>query len=78
MIVPGQDADIIAISNDTGMIPDFNPAANLIYSCNASHVTMTMVRGRILYKDGEYMTIDKEMVRDEFIRRARRFRSFAL
>lgn len=78
MIAPGQEADIIAISNDTGMVPDFNPAANLIYSCNASHVTMTMVRGKILYRDGEYMTIDKEMVRDEFIRRARRFRSFAL
>ena len=78
MIIPGQDADIIAISNDTGMVPDFNPAANLIYSCNASHVTMTMVRGKILYRNGEYMTIDKEKVREEFIRRARRFSAFAL
>ena len=32
----------------------------LVYSAQASDVVMTMVDGKILYENGEYLTIDRE------------------
>jgi 5-methylthioadenosine/S-adenosylhomocysteine deaminase len=37
-------------------------ATNLVYSTDVSNVVMTMVDGKVLYKDGDYVTIDKERV----------------
>ena len=35
-------------------------ANNLVYSASGSDVLLTMADGKILYKDGEYQTIDLE------------------
>ena len=48
------------------MKPNLNPIALLVYSAQASDVTMTMVDGRILYEGGEYLTLDKERIIREF------------
>ena len=37
-------------------------AALLVYAAQASDVVMTMVDGRILYENGEYLTLDRERV----------------
>lgn len=73
MLRPGLDADIIAVSAETpSMIPCLSPAANLVYSASGAMVRMTMVRGKILYENGEFTTIDMAQLRqkvDEIVKR---------
>lgn len=58
---PGLDADIIAVSETfPSMQPSLSPCANLVYSASGAMVRMTMVRGRILYEDGKFTTIDMD------------------
>lgn len=57
----GMKADIVAIDMDRPhLYPAFEPMPMLVYSAQASDVVMTMVDGRILYENGEYLTIDRE------------------
>ncbi len=42
------------------MYPDFDVFNNLVYSANKSNVVLTMVDGEVLYKNGEFTTIDVE------------------
>ncbi|NLV61457.1 MAG: amidohydrolase family protein, partial [Spirochaetales bacterium] len=63
----GKKADIVAVNLDAPhMKPNLDPLALLVYSAQASDVTMTMVDGRILYEGGEYLTLDKERIIREF------------
>ncbi|MCL2367373.1 MAG: amidohydrolase [Oscillospiraceae bacterium] len=62
----GYKADIAAIDLDRPhLIPMHDIPAALTYSAQASDVTMTMVDGKILYENGEYLTIDAERVRHD-------------
>jgi len=62
-IALGNRADITAISLDAPhLLPNLDPIATLCYSAQGSDVCMTMVDGRILYENGEFLTIDKERV----------------
>lgn len=66
MLRPGLDADIAAISKTVpSMIPCLSPASNLVYSASGAMVYMTMVRGRILYENGEFTTIDMDRLQQE-------------
>ena len=59
----GSRADIIALDFDKPhLIPAFDPLAMLCYSAQGSDVCMTMVDGRILYENGEFLTMDKERI----------------
>ncbi len=59
----GKDADIIAIDLDKPhLVPDWDTIALVIYSAHASDVVMTMVDGKILYENGEYLTLDRESI----------------
>ncbi|MGM9632523.1 MAG: amidohydrolase [Eubacteriales bacterium] len=63
----GNRADLVMI--DLGAInnkPCFDTYATLSYSANSSNVLMTMVDGEILYRNGEFTTIDIEKVRYDF------------
>jgi 5-methylthioadenosine/S-adenosylhomocysteine deaminase len=42
--------------------PMYDYGTSLFTNANASDVALTMVDGRILYKDGEFTTIDIEKV----------------
>ncbi|MCH5342650.1 MAG: amidohydrolase [Acetatifactor sp.] len=54
-LVKGKVADIIMIDlHQPNMQPIHNIPKNLVYSGSKSNVRMTMVGGKILYKDGEY------------------------
>ncbi len=65
-IVPGLDADLILLDFDRPhLVPCHNVASNLVYSARGGDVVLTMVRGRILYRDGEFRTIDLGKVRRE-------------
>ncbi len=54
-IAQGKLADLILVSlHRPNMQPVHNIAKNLVYAGNPSNVRMTMIAGRVLYKDGEY------------------------
>ena len=38
---------------------------NLVYAAQSSDVTMNMARGRVIYQNGEFLTIDLERVKKE-------------
>ncbi|MBO4563132.1 MAG: amidohydrolase [Clostridia bacterium] len=60
-IALGLDADIIMLdTNAPHLRPSYDPIATAVYSAHGSDVCMTMVRGRILYRDGEWLTLDIE------------------
>ena len=62
----GKKADLIAFQLDRPhMMPDFNALALLTYSAQGGDVCLTMVDGKILYENGEYLTLDAEKIRFE-------------
>ena len=60
----GKKADIIAIDfrDKPHMYPAFEPMAMLVYAAQASDVCMTMVDGKILYENGQFLTLDRAQV----------------
>lgn len=64
-LIAGMDADLIAIDKDfPSMQPMLSAPANLAYSASGAMVRMTMVRGKILYENGEFTTIDIERLKN--------------
>jgi 5-methylthioadenosine/S-adenosylhomocysteine deaminase len=67
MLAPGMDADLIMLDfTQPHLIPCHNPISNLCYAASGHDVRMTMVRGKVLYEDGNYPTIDLQGVLQEF------------
>lgn len=59
----GFKADLIVLDlMQPNMHPVHNLATNLIYSASGSDILLTMVDGKVLYRNGEYLTIDIEKV----------------
>lgn len=59
----GKKADIVAIDTSSPHChPILNPLALLTYSIGEEDVYMTMVDGKILYENGEFLTLDKERI----------------
>jgi 5-methylthioadenosine/S-adenosylhomocysteine deaminase len=66
VIAEGKDADLIVLDIDVPwMWPVTDMVRNLVYSAQGADVVLTMVDGRVLYRDGEYTTIDVERARFE-------------
>lgn len=65
-IAVGNKADLIVLDIDTPwMKPVDDLVGALIYSAQGSDVVLTMVDGEVLYKNGEYLTIDVERALSE-------------
>lgn len=63
----GKKADLIALDLDKPhLVPDFDSVSLVTYSAQASDVCMTMVDGKILYENGEYLTMDKDKIFYDF------------
>ena len=61
----GKLADIILIDMRTlGLTPAVNPVSNLVYSGNGLNVDTVMVNGKILMKDKQLLTLDRDKVID--------------
>ena len=62
----GYKADLCVIDTD---MPQFTPmtdaACNVVYAAQGADVRLTMVDGEVLYRDGEFKTIDIEKVKAE-------------
>ena len=66
MLKTGMDADIALIDfSAPHLLPCHNVLNALVYSVKGGDVALTMVRGQILYQNGQFPTIDlNEVVRD--------------
>ena len=65
-IAIGMDADVILLDfNQPHLIPCHNILSNLVYAASGSDVVLTMVRGKILYANGKFATIDLSAVLKE-------------
>jgi len=61
----GKQADIIIIDgNSPNMVPQYNVYSATVYSAGGGNVRATIVAGAPLYLDGQYLTLDPEMILD--------------
>ncbi len=59
----GNRADLVVIDyNSINLQPETDLATALIYAALPSNVKMTMVDGKVLYRDGVFLTIDSEKI----------------
>ena len=66
MIEVGMDADIVLVDfSAPHLMPCHNVLNGLVYSAKGGDVAMTMVRGKILYQNGHFPTIDLQKVVEE-------------
>lgn len=63
MLAPGKKADLIAIDLDRPhLYPNLDTPGLIAYAVQGSDVVMTMVDGRIIYENGEFLTLDRERI----------------
>lgn len=63
---PGYRADLVVRDIDKPwMYPRLNMASNMVYASQGADVVLTMVDGTVLYRDGEWTTIDVEKAQAE-------------
>ena len=66
VIAPGKTADLILVDfTAPNLFPCHDIAENLVYSAAPSNVTMNMARGKIIYENGQFLTLDLEKIRAE-------------
>ena len=66
MLQVGMDADIVLVDfSASHLMPCHNVLNGLVWSAKGGDVAMTMVRGRILYQNGRFPTIDLKEVVEE-------------
>ena len=66
MLAPGMDADIALVDfSAPHLMPCHNVLNGLCWSAKGGDVAMTMVRGQILYQNGQFPTIDLKEVVEE-------------
>jgi len=66
VIAPGYTADLILVDFDApNLIPCHDEAESLVYSAHGANVWMNMARGKVIYKKGQFVTIDLERVKRE-------------
>ena len=65
-IEKGYEADLILLDSEAlNLIPCHDAANNLAYAAHGSNVVMNMARGKVIYKNGTFLTIDIERVKKE-------------
>ena len=66
LIREGFKADLIVVdASAPNMQPTHDMLNNLIYSADGKDVLLTMADGKVLYRDGMYMTLDIERTKAE-------------
>ena len=59
VLAEGKKADLIMIDlHQPNMQPLNNIAKNIVYSGSKTNVKLTMIDGKILYRDGKYLCCD--------------------
>lgn len=69
IVKEGFKADLIVVDADTpNMSPVHDILNGLVYSADGKDVCLTMADGRVLYRDGDYKTLDIEKTKAEAFR----------
>ncbi len=75
LLRPGYLADLILVDLHTPhMTPEIDLESNLIYAAQGSDVRLTMVDGKVLYRDGVFTTLDREALLTEAAEGAKEMR----
>ncbi len=70
-IEAGRTADLILVDFDApNLIPCHDEAEDLAFSAHGSNVVMNMARGRVIYQNGVFLTLDLEKIKAEVKRYA--------
>ncbi len=73
VLAAGRAADVVLFDFDQPhLYPRHNLVANLVHSARGSDVSHVFVDGRLLYDEGEYLTLDVDRIMAEAERHARR------
>lgn len=65
-IAPGYTADLILVDfSHPALTPCHSVRDNLVYSAHGSDVVMNMARGKIIYQNGTFLTLDLEKIQAE-------------
>ena len=65
-IEAGAVADLILVDFDApNLIPCHDEAENLVFAAYGSNVVMNMARGKVIYRNGDFLTLDLEKIRAE-------------
>ena len=66
VIAEGYTADLILVDfSHLNLTPCHSVLSNLAYAAHGSDMRMNMARGRVIYKDGDFLTIDIQRVKRE-------------
>ena len=66
VVAPGKIADLILLDfTHPNLFPCHDVMENLVYSAAPSNVVMNMARGKIIYENGQFLTLDLEKIRAE-------------
>ena len=66
VIAPGKIADLILLDfTRPSLYPCHDVRENLVFSARGSDVVMNMARGKIIYENGTFLTLDLEKIRAE-------------
>ena len=64
-IAVGNKADLVILSTDgPNMTPSHHQLVNLVYAATGSEVLLTMVDGKVLYREGKWPTLDIDHILD--------------
>lgn len=70
-IVPGYRADLILVDFEAAnLVPCHDIAENLVFAAHGANVVMNMARGKVIYKDGAFLTLDLDAIKSEVRRYA--------
>lgn len=65
-IAPGCVADLVLLDAQAlNLIPCHDPVNNIVYAAHGSNVVMNMARGSVIYRNGDFLTLDIERVKRE-------------
>jgi 5-methylthioadenosine/S-adenosylhomocysteine deaminase len=60
----GKRADVVVVGGDPpSQVPLYDPYSHLVYVTRGAEVRLTVVDGRILFRGGEFLTLDPEPIK---------------
>jgi 5-methylthioadenosine/S-adenosylhomocysteine deaminase len=66
VIQPGMIADLILLDGETpNMLPCHSVVDNLAYAASRADLRMNMARGKVIYENGDFLTLDLDRIRSE-------------
>lgn len=62
-LAEGREADLVCVSvNEPHTVPMYDPASHLVFAARSADVRHVMVRGKVLVRDRELLTLDQERI----------------